>query len=418
MDFCLGDRLFVALAKRVGFPDFDTLRRCRDLQLEWIESGSVASLFSVAQIEGVIDAEQAARFVAWGQKLSGRQNLQATREQPSPLAAPAPPPLAPLPDANQVREATEVVSALPPTRPPFYDFEALAEEDLLPDETEERASIGGGAGPLERVGSRDDLNADAEPVFMDDDPEPLFAEDDDAEPLFAEDDDEYVDDAADDDPARAFEDEDETGSLRLLPDEDDADMEVLRQRGARRWAPKVPRKPEVMDERHLNLIDEDEVSEVFEVKATWGDAERHTQSAADLGLEDDPLKGVFEALDAQIQKPSRRQRKRESRLGGLVEVFDESDDSGVLDRKGRKTYTEDEVLDILESEEHVRSKETQRSTWRDTWSEDRPSAETAPEGRRRSSRRLAASSGSGMRALRRRPTRAQAPKSSRRQNRF
>jgi hypothetical protein len=68
MEF-LSDRLFVALAKRAGFPALAELKRCRDLQIDWIRGGTPATLFVVSQIEGVIGPEETTQFQRWAQEV-------------------------------------------------------------------------------------------------------------------------------------------------------------------------------------------------------------------------------------------------------------------------------------------------------------------------------------------------------------
>jgi hypothetical protein len=81
MEF-LSDRLFVALAKRAGFPELSELKRCRDLQIDWIRNGTPATLFVVSQIEGVITTEQTVQFEGWARDaIAQSPGSAAIREQ-------------------------------------------------------------------------------------------------------------------------------------------------------------------------------------------------------------------------------------------------------------------------------------------------------------------------------------------------
>lgn len=65
----LSDRLFVAIAKKVGFPTKRTLQSYRDLQLEFLSSGCPITLFTLTRLKGVLDAVQTNQFVGWAREV-------------------------------------------------------------------------------------------------------------------------------------------------------------------------------------------------------------------------------------------------------------------------------------------------------------------------------------------------------------
>lgn len=69
MGTSISDRLFVALAKKVGFPEKQVLRQYRSMQMEMVEAGLPITLFSLARLKGVLDAGQVERFVGWAQQV-------------------------------------------------------------------------------------------------------------------------------------------------------------------------------------------------------------------------------------------------------------------------------------------------------------------------------------------------------------
>jgi hypothetical protein len=78
------DKVFVALARKVGYPAESELRRCRQLQLARRKrEASPASLFATAISEGVLTLDQAHRFFRWADQVARRDTAPLTDAGPA-----------------------------------------------------------------------------------------------------------------------------------------------------------------------------------------------------------------------------------------------------------------------------------------------------------------------------------------------
>lgn len=71
------DKVFVALAKKAGYPSHEDLVTCRRLQLERLKAGDRVTLFEVVQERGVLPERRIKRFQKWA--------AMVTRRDPAPL---------------------------------------------------------------------------------------------------------------------------------------------------------------------------------------------------------------------------------------------------------------------------------------------------------------------------------------------
>ncbi|RMG09415.1 MAG: hypothetical protein D6731_19670 [Planctomycetota bacterium] len=294
--FALGDRLFVALAKRAGFPSKEALQHCREIQLEWLASCPSTTLFTVAQLEGIIDARQALQFERWARwVVANYPHLKATREQYAPRtkgkapAAKSAPRVAPPRDPEALGERDPFDEPAPP-------FEGLpargAHKGPPPSGAAPAAPLH--AEPTPRNAADEDPFAHSLRTDTARGPSPTADEDPFAHSLLTdavrrgpsdEDDPLLAAIEADDEAEDEF-----TDALRLLPDDDDTDLRTLE---ARRSSTPALAAPPVLDEGALEFLDEDEVTSFHEVAADRIDVDRLARSSPSRG-KGDPLAALLE----------------------------------------------------------------------------------------------------------------------------
>jgi hypothetical protein len=283
MEF-LSDRLYVKLAKKAGYPSLEQLRQVRDLQEEWINTGTPATLFMVSQIEGVIDVGQTRQFESWARQIvssSGRiRKVDAPTEEVAVEHAFK---------SRRVRAQPKPVAVAVPVTVEVVEVVEVVE-----------------GGP-----------------WMDDD-ELVFDDDSDVGP---------IEPVAD-------------GDLKLLPDSDEIDLQNLS-----RFASSDPEC--VLDEDDLELIPEEDVSELIKVSTAWSPSDSNADAFAasehtelfsddeddlDAAASSDPLADVLACLDEQDSGRQSRQssgrrkgrRKPDSVASGLLHVCDDSDEPPAL----------------------------------------------------------------------------------------
>lgn len=117
------DKIFVALAKKAGYPTHEDLVVCRRLQLERVKAGERITLFEVVQERGVLPERRIKRFQRWA--------AQVTRRDPAPLE-------------DEVEETPQ--SGGPPTSKKVMVHMSAAALDL-PQDVDGEINAGPGAGP-------------------------------------------------------------------------------------------------------------------------------------------------------------------------------------------------------------------------------------------------------------------------------
>lgn len=117
------DKIFVALAKRAGYPSHEDLVTCRRLQLERVKAGERVTLFEVVQERGVLPERRIKRFQKWA--------AQVTRRDPAPLE-------------DEVEEAPAAGGA-PISKKVMVHMSAAALD--LPQDVDGEINAGPGAGP-------------------------------------------------------------------------------------------------------------------------------------------------------------------------------------------------------------------------------------------------------------------------------
>jgi uncharacterized protein DUF1570 len=118
------DKIFVALAKRAGYPSHEDLVTCRRLQLERVKAGERITLFEVVQERGVLPERRIKRFQRWA--------AQVTRRDPAPLE-------------DEVEETP--TSGGPPISKKVMVHMSAAALDL-PKDVDGEINAGPGAGPV------------------------------------------------------------------------------------------------------------------------------------------------------------------------------------------------------------------------------------------------------------------------------
>jgi hypothetical protein len=78
----LSDKHFVVLARKVGYPTEEQLKRCRAVQVERAQKGEKASLFAWAKAQGFLTPRQASRFERWADQIA-RQADEPLEEEES-----------------------------------------------------------------------------------------------------------------------------------------------------------------------------------------------------------------------------------------------------------------------------------------------------------------------------------------------
>ena len=117
------DKIFVALAKRAGYPSHEDLVTCRRLQLERVKAGERVTLFEVVQERGVLPERRIKRFQKWA--------AQVTRRDPAPLE-------------DEVEE-TPTTGGAPISKKVMVHMSAAALD--LPRDVDGEINAGPGAGP-------------------------------------------------------------------------------------------------------------------------------------------------------------------------------------------------------------------------------------------------------------------------------
>lgn len=117
------DKIFVALAKRAGYPSHEDLVTCRRLQLERVKAGERITLFEVVQERGVLPERRIKRFQRWA--------AQVTRRDPAPLE-------------DEVEE-TPASGGAPISKKVMVHMSAAALD--LPQDVDGEINAGPGAGP-------------------------------------------------------------------------------------------------------------------------------------------------------------------------------------------------------------------------------------------------------------------------------
>lgn len=263
----LTDRLFVALAKRAGFPALSELKRCRDLQIEWIRAGTPATLFVVSQIEGVIDPEQTLQFEGWAR--------EAIAAHPDRRAL-----------CEQVHSPTEEVEVSHAFRQPAEPEDPSTEEDAFGPWIPDQDLLA------------DDLESE-DPDFEDDELE-LLPENDDADMVVL---------------GRGAPVRDGSDLCFVSENEAGEAFHVLASREFDTYKPAPKGSEEVVfaHSEHTELFDEDDEDD---------EDGPELELDFDLGLDPrDPLADVLADLEGQLDGPP----VRDSAFDGLVDVCEDSD---------------------------------------------------------------------------------------------
>ncbi len=66
----LDDRLFVALARKTGYPGASDLERCRATQIAWARDGNAVSLLEVCFAQGALTPRQYERYERWAAQIA------------------------------------------------------------------------------------------------------------------------------------------------------------------------------------------------------------------------------------------------------------------------------------------------------------------------------------------------------------
>ncbi len=188
----LSDRLFVALAKRLGAPSKERLRPIRDEQQRLLAEGLSISLFSLARWEGVLSPAEGTRFLTIARQVAARdpafrddviepEPVRSTEAEPfEPWAtclerlAPGPQVLGSGEPATLEEQGLELIEEgdgdplaamleLEPTPAPRERVRPTSGDPFLRDDWDDRRSSLGDSGVLE-VGSSSDWEVDSAPA--------------------------------------------------------------------------------------------------------------------------------------------------------------------------------------------------------------------------------------------------------------